>query len=84
MSGTFEALRGLVAEQFHQDAQNLLPETTLTSLGIDSLGQIELMFDLEDHFDVRFGDHQEPLKDLQAVAELIDAVKLAAPLKKNV
>lgn len=76
MSDTFETLRVLIAEQFQQDANNLTPETTLESLGIDSLAQIELMFDLEDRFDVRFGDHKEPLKDLQAVVALIDAAKL--------
>ncbi len=81
MSDTFEALRVLVAEQFHHDPMDLAPETTLESLGIDSLAQIELMFDLEDRFDVRFGDHKDPLKDLQAVVALIDAAKLDTAAK---
>ncbi len=78
MSQTFSALQELVAEHFQKEKAELRPETTLESLGIDSLGQIELMFDLEDHFELRFGDHQEPLATLQEVAALIDKVKTAA------
>ena len=40
-----------------------------------SLFQIELIFDLEDHFNVRFGNHQEPVKTLQEVADLIDRAR---------
>jgi acyl carrier protein len=62
----------LVANRYNIAAENLNGETTMESIGIDSLGQIELMFDLEDHFHIRFGDHQELLKTLQEVADLID------------
>jgi acyl carrier protein len=79
MSQTFIALQKLVAERLQKEEAELRPDTTLESLGIDSLGQIELMFDLEDHFDVRFGNHQEPLGTLQDVAALIDQAKTTAP-----
>jgi acyl carrier protein len=75
MSETLNSLKALVAEQFGKEVSELTAETTLESLGIDSLVQIELMFDLEDRFDVRFGNHQEPLKSLQEVADLIDLVR---------
>jgi acyl carrier protein len=78
MSQTFTILQKLVAERLQKEEAELRPDTTLESLGIDSLGQIELMFDLEDHFDVRFGNHQEPLATLQEVAVLIDSVKTTA------
>lgn len=72
MSDMITELIPLVAERYGVEANALNGETTLKSLGIDSLAQIELMFDLEDHFDVRFGDHKEPLKNLQEVADLIN------------
>ena len=72
MQSTLNELLPLVAERYGVAVEQLNGETTLESLGIDSLGQIELMFDLEDHFNVRFGNHQDPLKTLMEVAELID------------
>lgn len=72
MQSILSELIPLVAKRYNVASENLNGETTMESLGIDSLGQIELMFDLEDHFHIRFGDHQELLKILQEVADLID------------
>ena len=75
MSSTLTDLIPLVAERFGLSSEGITGDTTMESLGIDSLGQIELIFDLEDHFDVRFGNHQEPVKTLQEVADLIDRAR---------
>ena len=72
MQSTLNELFPLVAERYGVALDTLSGDTTMESLGIDSLGQIELMFDLEDHFNVRFGNHQDLLKTLAEVAELID------------
>lgn len=72
MQSTLNDLLPLVAERYGVPLEELSGDTTMESLGIDSLGQIELMFDLEDHFNVRFGDHQDLLKTLMEVAELVD------------
>lgn len=72
MTTTLEQLIPLVAERYNVPAIDISGTTTMEALGIDSLAQIELMFDLEDHFDVRFGNHQDPLKSIQEVADLID------------
>ena len=75
MNSISDELTRLVAERYGISTEGLHGETTLESLGIDSLGQIELMFDLEDHFKVRFGNHQDPLKTLQEVIDLIELCK---------
>lgn len=75
MSDIFPTLQAVIAERMQLPATELTPETTLESLGIDSLAQIELMFDLEDHFQVRFNSDQEPLTTLAEVARLIEQAK---------
>jgi len=72
MSAIFLKLQDVIAERLQVPATGLTPDTTLESLGIDSLAQIELMFDLEEHFNVRFNTDQDPLKTLGEVARLIE------------
>ncbi len=72
---TIAALLELVAEKFDKNPADLSPETTLESLGIDSLGKIELIFDLEDHFRVRIPNEDAKVDTLADVAALIDSAK---------
>ena len=50
MSDTINILIQQVAERFDKNIDDISSETTLESLEVDSLGKIELLFDLEDHF----------------------------------
>lgn len=77
MSELFTALQDVISERLQVPTSGLTPDTTLESLGIDSLAQIELMFDLEDHFEVRFDSDQAPLTTLGEVAQLIEKAKAA-------
>lgn len=72
---TISALLDLVAEKFDKNLDELSPDTTLESLGIDSLGKIELIFDLEDHFRVRIPNEDAKVDTLGDVAALIDSAK---------
>ena len=72
---TIATLLELVAEKFDKNPADLSPETTLESLGIDSLGKIELIFDLEDHFRVRIPNEDAKVDTLADVAALIDSAK---------
>ena len=72
---TISALLALVAEKFDKNIDELSPETTLESLGIDSLGKIELIFDLEDYFRVRIPNEDVKVDTLGDVAALIDSAK---------
>ncbi len=75
MTKTESALIELVASKFDKKVEDLSPETTLESLGIDSLGKIELIFDLEDHFNVRVPNEDAKVDNLGEVAALLDAAK---------
>lgn len=43
---------GILAAQALREPQDLTPETSLDSLGIDSLGMAEILFAIEETFDV--------------------------------
>jgi acyl carrier protein len=75
MSETMQVLLQQVAERFDKNIDDISPATTLESLEVDSLGKIELLFDLEDHFKVRIPNEAYKLITLQDVADLIDSVK---------
>lgn len=77
MSDIFTTLQDVISERLQVSTTELHPDTTLESLGIDSLAQIELMFDLEDHFQVRFESDQAPLTTLGEVAKLIESARAA-------
>ena len=78
MSDTINILIQQVAERFDKNINELSPDTTLESLGVDSLGKIESLFDLEDHFKVRLPNENNDnfnISTLSDVAALIDSAK---------
>ena len=78
MSDTINILIQQVAARFDKNINELSPDTTLESLGVDSLGKIELLFDLEDHFEIRLPNENNEnftITTLRDVAKLIDSAK---------
>ncbi|KRE88428.1 phosphopantetheine-binding protein [Frateuria sp. Soil773] len=71
---------GIIAKQAKIDAATLKPESTLKDLGVASLDAIEVIFDIEEHFDVTFPD-QGTNFDTDTVQHLIDAVRSALDAK---
>jgi acyl carrier protein len=55
------------------DPATIRPETTLASLGIDSLEGLEVIFALEDRFNVRISD--EDAAGMKTVGEVIAGVQ---------
>jgi acyl carrier protein len=66
-----------IAEQFKTDRASLSPETTLLSLGADSLDMVELAMELEDEHG--FAIEQT---DISTIKTLGDVVKLIETKKK--
>jgi acyl carrier protein len=54
----FDAIAEVLLEQFHVDAVRIRPDTTLESLGLDSLSLMEFVFSVEDRFSVRIPEDQ--------------------------
>lgn len=62
----------MLAERLERDIDSIQPDTALASLDVDSLTMIELIFDLEDEFDVKLGDERPNLVVAQDIADFID------------
>ena len=68
MPTTFERLRLILVRDYKADPDRLAPDTPLESLDVDSLGVAELLFTIEDEFDVKLT--KEPV-ELNTVADVV-------------
>ena len=80
---TLTRIKELAAKQFGGEAQAIDENATVDQLGIDSLGFLEFMFELEDEFGLPIP--QESVANVKTLAELATAIdgvlagKSAAP-----
>ena len=74
---TQQQIFDLIAKQAKIDVTTIKPESTLKDLGIASLEAIELIFDIEEHFDITFPDQQGANFDTDTAQSLVDAVQKA-------
>ena len=64
----------MMVEQFDLKLEDLTPDATLESLGLDSLSVIEFMFNLEDELKIKLPDERVELRTLQDVTNLVDRI----------
>ena len=69
---SFPTVAKLLAKSLDVPLDTIQPDTELEALGADSLTVIELIFDLEDEFDVKLGDERPKLVVVQDIADHID------------
>ena len=67
----------IIAKQAKIEIATIKPESTLKDLGIESLEAIELIFDIEEHFNINFPDQQGADFDSDTAKSLVDAVQKA-------
>ena len=73
---TLETITQAAAGQFGLDPNAIGPDKPVTEYGLDSLGLIELVFTLEEHFNVRFDDRlEEAPRTLRDLAALVDRLR---------
>ena len=65
----------IIAKQAKIDVTTIKPESTLKDLGIASLDAIELIFDIEEHFNITFPDQQGANFDSDTAQSMVDAVQ---------
>lgn len=70
----------IIAKQAKLDVATVTPQSTLKDLGVASLDAIEVIFDIEEAFDITFPD-QGTNFDTDTVQHLIDAVRVALAAK---
>ena len=73
-TSTFEALREIIAKDYALTPESLTPGTVMKELAMDSLALIELVFTLEDRFNVIADDTPEDFPTLGDVASYIDGL----------
>jgi acyl carrier protein len=66
----------IIAKKLPPDKRNLQMTDRLDEIGIDSLMGVELMFDLEEKFDIQIPFNANDAKlEFETVGEVVDAVK---------
>lgn len=69
---TKEQLFEFIAQDQDLDSANWTLETTLDSLGIDSLSKMELVFQLEDKYKITIPNDDIDVETLQEVLDLVN------------
>ncbi len=68
---TIDTVKEVLQENLDIDPETVQPESTLESLGIDSLDMVELICELEERCDVEFGE-PEGIDTIGALVDYID------------
>lgn len=76
---TLARVRGIIAAYLHVAEEQVSADVPLESLGLDSLGALELVFEIEEAFGVSVPDERIPeLKTVRAVCDGIEALQKAS------
>ena len=67
-----EFLKQTLTEKFGVPAESITPEANLQDLGLDSLSIVELVFEVEDEFDIEVSEEDAKFETLGGAIELID------------
>jgi acyl carrier protein len=68
----YDFLSDQLVEKFDVDRDKLTPESSLSDLGLDSLSIVELVFDVEDEFDIEVAEDDANFTTLGEAAVLFD------------
>ncbi|GAB3267391.1 acyl carrier protein [Chitinimonas naiadis] len=80
MSATLTTLQDLIVEKYGVERAELQPERALSEFGLDSLSQVELLFSVEETFDISISDEHAQVDNLAALAALVDQLRGEAAL----
>ena len=76
MSTSLPTIQKMLKEEFGLSDEQVLPESELAALGVDSLSTIEFMFMLEEKFDIHMNGEPVPIKTIHDIAREVDAILL--------
>ena len=77
MTTTFDRLRAILVKDYQIAPEAVTLDAPLASLGIDSLGVAELLFNVEDEFRISLPPEPVDLPTIGDVLRYIDALALA-------
>ena len=76
MPSTFDRLSAILMKDYKLSADRLTLDTQLESLGIDSLGTVELLWNIEDAFKIKLPSDPVDLPTLGDVVRFVDELVL--------
>ena len=79
ITDTFERLRAILVRDYQLAPEAVSAEAPLESLGIDSLGAAELLFNIEDEFKLTLPREPVALATVGDVVEFIDGLLAQQP-----
>ena len=71
---TYDRLAHILTGEYNLPMEKLLPEARLENLGVDSLGIMELLFKIEDEFDIRVPTEQTELATVGDLVNYVDSL----------
>jgi acyl carrier protein len=75
---TMEKVIAIIAEQAILDPSDVMPQSTLEELGIDSLGLVECIFAIEEAFDISVpfnaNNPEEGDFDISTVSSIVEGI----------
>lgn len=74
-----ERVRKVIAKHLRVPVEKVAPESTFEELGMDSLDGVNLLFDVEDEFDISIEDDQA--RSIKSVPEMVDGIEKLIALK---
>ena len=69
----YEKLVSYAAKQLELDVDEITPESTFESLGIDSLDIVEMIMDLESELGIELDMEDQKITNFRELADFIDA-----------
>lgn len=69
----FEKLANYAAKQLDLDIEEITPESTFESLGIDSLDIVEMIMDLESELGVELEMEDQKIETFQELADFVES-----------
>ena len=73
---TTQELKQMIHDKFDIDVAALKADAPLADYGLDSLSLAELLFTVEEHFNVDFADNRQDVNTLASLAALIDELRV--------
>ena len=72
MTTTFETMKRIIIKDYELAPERLTPETPLADIELDSLAVTELIFSLEDEFNVTAKTNGQGMQTLGDIASYVD------------
>ena len=79
MKTIFERVQAIIMKKYSLEPEGITPQSTLESLGLDSLDLIELLFDVEDEFQIRLPQDGGSALKTATVQDIIDTIQTLVP-----